>query len=295
MGSGTHVMPTQPCSAFPFRAALVQEVIEGCMVSLGVLRVVIGGRPTESLLPHVLGHPGSWDSWLLDQSAPDRAHPRNLPHTEEPHSRCLVSFLLKQLSVWCGVLHPLRTQVPARQPQEGKTLGLQPANPASPTKLAVAPEADLLAFSGLDPLHVCLPWGSELPEPRKGAPTLGRGASVKMLSPDQGPVCWLGSRSVCLARMVLQVRVEVPPEPCPEVGDGWTQHLTFRVLGEPVIQELWRPLKKESDTSEPGRSITAAPYKGLAEMMRGLLFHPESRVYRGDTAPPPPPDSVSLT
>ena len=28
MGSGTHVMPTQPCSAFPFRAASVQEVIK---------------------------------------------------------------------------------------------------------------------------------------------------------------------------------------------------------------------------------------------------------------------------
>ena len=70
MGSGTHVMPTQPCSAFPFRAASVQEVIKGCLVSLGVLRVVIGGRPTESLLPRVLGYPGSWYSWLLDQSAP---------------------------------------------------------------------------------------------------------------------------------------------------------------------------------------------------------------------------------
>ena len=98
---------------------------------------------------------------------------------------------------------------------------------------------------------------------------------MQMLSPDQGPVCWLGSCSMCLARMVLQVRVEVPPEPCPEVGDGWTQHLTFRVPGEPVIQELWRLLKKESDTSEPGPSIIAAPYKGLAGMS-GLLFHPES-------------------
>lgn len=74
-------MPARPCSAFPFRATSVQEAIEGCiLVSLGVLRVVIGGRPTESLPPQVLGHPGSWDSWLLDQSAPDRAHPRNPPH-----------------------------------------------------------------------------------------------------------------------------------------------------------------------------------------------------------------------
>lgn len=185
--------------------------------------------------------------------------------------------------------------MPTPQPQEGKTLGLQPANPASPTKLVLAPKADLLAFNGLDPLHICLPWGSELPEPGKGAPTLGRGASVQMLSPDQGPVCWLGSRSVCLARMVLQVRVEVPPGPCPEVGDGRTQRLTFWVLGEPVIQELWRLLEKESDTLEPGCSITTAPYKDLAGMS-GLLFHPESRVHREDTAPlPPTPDSVSLT
>ena len=63
MGSGTHVMPTWPCSAFPFRATSVQEAIKGCvLVSLGVLRVVTGGRPPESLPPHVLGHPRFWDS-----------------------------------------------------------------------------------------------------------------------------------------------------------------------------------------------------------------------------------------
>ena len=64
------------------------------------------------------------------------------------------------------------------------------------------------------------------------------------------------------------------------------QHGTFQVLGEPVIQELWRLLKKERDTLEPGHSFTVAPYKGLAGMS-GLLFHPESPVHRGDTAPPP--------
>ena len=102
MGSGTHVMPTRPCSAFPFRATSVQEAIEGCeLVSVGVLRVVIGGRPTESLPPHVLGHPGSWDSWLLNQSAPDRAHPRNppCPRTEEPHS-CLLPAEAALSLVW---------------------------------------------------------------------------------------------------------------------------------------------------------------------------------------------------
>lgn len=93
--------------------------------------------------------------------------------------------------------------------------------------------------------------------------------------------------------MVLQVRAEVPPGPCPGVGDVRAQHRTFQVLGEPVIQELWRLLKKERDTLEPGHSFTAAPYKGLAGMS-GLLFHPESPVHRGDTAPPPP-DSVSPT
>lgn len=47
--------------------------------------------------------------------------------------------------------------------------------------------------------------------------------------------------------------------------------LTFWVLGEPVIQELWRLLEKESDTLELRCSITTAPYKDLAGMS-GLLF-----------------------
>ena len=164
LGSGAYVLPIPALLCFLLHSNLGL----GGVLGIDDLRDAEGGgwggggplSPGARVFWCHFSRPVSWDSRLLGHWAPDGASGRtgeagpgpalvSLLWNPPPKLRIWgswppVSLLLKQLSVGCGILHPLGSQGPPLVLRKGKprACSLPP-----PTKLATAPEADQLAFN----------------------------------------------------------------------------------------------------------------------------------------------------